>query len=389
MIDVIILVDQDNAEPAFGSALALAYKVARIPLAAANACRLAEARVVILHSSLRRQSEVALLAAGLDEDRRKRDTIYVAPGSDRAGLVQAEALGIECVIPNFRPPADIHSAVQSILNRNLSTHLAGRSPRVAKAVENGDILYRQLGAAMRADRPLPPEILGATARAISEATRREGLAGWLDAVKLHHSGTCRHMLSVAGNGSAFGQFLGLHDTDIAMITEACLLHDVGKLFIPITVLEKDGPLSAGEKRVINTHPARGAFALQRGGRSAVELIQAVRDHHEYLDGSGYPNGISGSSIGPLTRIVTLADIYSALTEERSYKAAMPPRQAIAIMSEMKGKLDDRLFAAFRSMVLEPVFATNRGGREEARGVRAPCLKSGRHPLDRPGQENAA
>ena len=64
MIDVIILVDQDNAEPAFGSALALAYKVARIPLAAANACRLAEARVVILHSSLRRQSEVALLAEG-------------------------------------------------------------------------------------------------------------------------------------------------------------------------------------------------------------------------------------------------------------------------------------------------------------------------------------
>ena len=389
MIDVVILVDQGNAELAFATPLALAFKVARVPLAAADACRLAEARVVVLHSSLRRQSEVALLAASLDEDRRKRDTIYIAPGSDRAGLVQAQALGIECVIPSFRSPTDICTAVQSILNRDLSIHLAGRSPSVAKAIENGDVLYRQFAAAMRSDRPLPPEILGATARAICEATRREGLGRWLDAVKLHHSGTCRHMLSVAGNGSAFGQFLGLHDTDIAMITEACLLHDVGKLFIPITVLEKDGPLSAGEKRVISTHPARGSFALQRSGSSAVEVIQAVRDHHEYLDGSGYPNGISGSSIQPLTRIVTIADIYSALTEERPYKAAMPPRQAIGIMSEMKGKLDGRLFAAFRSMVLEPVFATNRGGREEAQGVRGPCLKSGRHPLGRPGQENAA
>lgn len=389
MIDVVILVDQGNAELAFATPLALAFKVARVPLAAADACRLAEARVVVLHSSLRRQSEVALLAASLDEDRRKRDTIYIAPGSDRAGLVQAQALGIECVIPSFRSPTDICTAVQSILNRDLSIHLAGRSPSVAKAIENGDVLYRQFAAAMRSDRPLPPEILGATARAICEATRREGLGRWLDAVKLHHSGTCRHMLSVAGNGSAFGQFLGLHDTDIAMITEACLLHDVGKLFIPITVLEKDGPLSAGEKRVISTHPARGSFALQRSGSSAIEVIQAVRDHHEYLDGSGYPNGISGSSIQPLTRIVTIADIYSALTEERPYKAAMPPRQAIGIMSEMKGKLDGRLFAAFRSMVLEPVFATNRGGREEAQGVRGPCLKSGRHPLGRPGQENAA
>ena len=131
MIDVVILVDQGNAELAFATPLALAFKVARVPLAAADACRLAEARVVVLHSSLRRQSEVALLAASLDEDRRKRDTIYIAPGSDRAGLVQAQALGIECVIPSFRSPTDICTAVQSILNRDLSIHRAGRSPCVA------------------------------------------------------------------------------------------------------------------------------------------------------------------------------------------------------------------------------------------------------------------
>ncbi|MBC2860324.1 HD-GYP domain-containing protein [Stappia sp. 28M-7] len=389
MIDVIILVDQDNAEPAFANALALAFKVERISLSEADAARLDKARVVVLYSALRRQSQVSLLASILHEDRRRSDTIYVAPGSDRAGLVQAEALGIERIVPSFRSSGDVRTAVQAILNRDLSAHLAGRSPHVAKAIANGDVLYRQLGAAMRADRPLPPEILDATTRSITEATRREGLSGWLDAVKLHHSGTCRHMLTVAGNGSAFGQFLGLHNADISMITEACLLHDVGKLFIPISVLEKDGPLSEAEKRVINTHPARGAFALQRGGRSSVEVIQAVRDHHEFLDGSGYPNGINCSAIGPLTRIVTIADIYSALTEERPYKGAMPPRQAIGIMSEMKGKLDDRLFAVFRSMVLEPVFATSRGSRDEGGGARAPCLKSGRHPLDRPNQEDAA
>lgn len=389
MLDVLLVMDQEKPFPAFGNALAMALKVERVSRDSLTVENVASARVIVLHCSLRRSADIARLAELIGEDRRKNDTIFVAMGSGRACQVQAEALGIERVLPSFRTADDIRAAVKAILWRDLSTHLAARSSSISKAIECGERLHRELGAAMRADRPLPPEVIGATARAICEATRRDGLGGWLDAVQFHHSRTCRHMLSVAGNGIAFGQHLGLHESDIVLIAEACLLHDVGKLFIPISVLEKDGPLSSAERRMINTHPARGAFALQRSGRDDIEVIHAVRDHHEFLDGTGYPNGLGGSCIRPLTRIVTLADIYSALTEERAYKAAMSPRQALTIMAEMKGKLDARLFTAFRSMVLAPVFTSKRGAKGEDCGAAMPCLRAGRHPLDRDGREDAA
>lgn len=388
MIDVVIITDQGGEPPAFAAALAMGLTAVRVPLSAAARERIASARVIVLHSTLRGSADVAIFSKLVDEERRRSDTIYVAVNGERAGLVQAEALKIGCIVPSFRAPQDIREAVQAILNRTLAIHLGGRSQRVARAIESGDALYRQLGAAMRSDRPLPPAILEATAKAVSEVTRRDGLMEWLGAVELHHSQTCRHMMTVAGYASSFGQFLSLHPSDVALLAEAGLLHDVGKLFIPISVLEKVGPLTEMERRAVNTHAMRGAHALIRGGRTEPEVVAAVRDHHEYLDGSGYPRGIGADSIGPLTRMVTIADIYTALTEQRAYKEPMAPRQAIGIMAGMNGKLDQRLFAAFRAMVLDPVFALRRQSGQEAAEATGPCLRQGRHPLDAT-RENAA
>lgn len=388
MSDVIIITDWGCEPPAFAEVLSTAFSATRASVATVTAEMIAAARVIVVSSKLREADDVARLGEVIGEARRRTDTIYVALNRDRAGLVQAGALKIGLILPSFRSSQDIRVAVQKILNRGLEKGLEQRSRLVANTVEAGDALYQELGAAMRADKPLPPEVLVATARAIGEVTRREGLVAWLDAVQLHHSGTCRHMLTVAGHASSFGQYLSLHESDVAMLAEAGLLHDVGKLFIPISVLEKTGPLTEMERRAINTHSMRGASALMRGGRTAKEVIAAVRDHHEYLDGSGCPRGVGADGIGPLTRMITIADIYSALTEERSYKEAMTPRQSIAIMAGLKGKLDSRLFAAFRSMVLDPVFAKRQTSVLPGGGVRPPCLRAGIHPFDT-SQETAA
>lgn len=388
MRDVIIITDWGTDPPAFAGALAMAFTVAPASVATVTAEAIASARVIIVCSKLRKADDVARLGELIGEDRRRIDTIYVASNSDRVGLVQAEALKIGLILPSFRSSGDIRAAVQKILSRGLETGLLRRSRLVANAIETGDALYQELGAAMRADKPLPPEILTAVARSIGEVTRREGLAEWLDAVQLHHSGTCRHMLTVAGHASSFGQYLSLHESDVAMLAETALLHDVGKLFIPISVLEKTGALTEMERRAINTHSMRGASALVRGGCTAKEIIAAVRDHHEYLDGSGYPRGVGADGLGPLTRMITIADIYSALTEVRSYKEAMTPRQSIAIMADLKGKLDSRLFAAFRSMVLDPVFAKRQTSALPGSGGRPACLRAGIHPFDT-SQETAA
>jgi putative nucleotidyltransferase with HDIG domain len=235
---------------------------------------------------------------------------------------------------------------------------------------------------MRAGAPLPLRLLSASSQSIGAAVGSGGLMQWINAVELHHSQTCRHIMMVAGYADAFARALGLSDRDTALFTEASLLHDVGKLFIPISILEKAGPLTDAERKAIMTHPLRGAKALKRGNAAHPLVIAAARSHHEYLDGSGYPDKLAGDQISPLVRMLTIVDIYSALTEERAYKAAMTPRLAITQMAGMKGKLDARLFAAFRDMVLNPVFGSQRSARSLESGPVQDCLANGIHPFDR-------
>jgi HD-GYP domain-containing protein (c-di-GMP phosphodiesterase class II) len=142
------------------------------------------------------------------------------------------------------------------------------------------------------------------------------------------------------------------------LKRAALLHDIGKLGVSNKVLDKPGKLDEEEWAAIRMHPVYSEEILSR--------IEAFRDlapiagaHHERLDGKGYPRGISGAQISLETRIVTVADIFDALTAERPYRPAMPISKALAIMADMCGtSIDPECFAALkRSMAkIEPAIA---------------------------------
>jgi len=97
---------------------------------------------------------------------------------------------------------------------------------------------------------------------------------------------------------------------------------------------------------MRTHPAAGFELLRDGGECDPVTLDAVRHHHEMLDGSGYPDGLRGPEIGDLVRLLTICDIYAALTERRAYKPPLPAEDALAILAGMGGKLEIRLVAAF-------------------------------------------
>ncbi|MCA1244861.1 HD domain-containing protein [Stappia stellulata] len=381
MIDVLFVLDDKTEVPAIVNKAAAMFSVARIPASDIKPDHVARARVVVVHAALRSVGHVERIEQASDETRRREDCIYVAKGIDRAGIVQAESIGIGRVFAAHQPLDDVFTAIQAILNRELSNKLTGHPASVVQAVETTDTLVRQVAAAMRADAPLPLRLLSASSQSIGVAVGSGGLMQWINAVELHHSQTSRHIMMVAGYADAFARTLGLSGSDTALFTEASLLHDVGKLFIPISILEKAGPLSDAERKAIMTHPLRGAKALKRDNAAHPLVIAAARSHHEYLDGSGYPDKLAGDQISPLVRMLTIVDIYSALTEERAYKAAMTPRLAITQMAGMKGKLDARLFAAFRDMVLNPVFGSQRSARSAENGPVQDCLANGIHPLD--------
>lgn len=186
---------------------------------------------------------------------------------------------------------------------------------------------------------------------IFDALRVSGIKAWLETLRRHHCRTYRHSLLVTGIAVAFTQTLGMRLADQRRIAHAGLLHDVGKAFTPLSILDKPGKLTDDEMSEIKKHPMVGHELLVQQGGFPEEILDCVRHHHELLDGSGYPDGLEGEQIVDLVRIVTIADIFSALIEERSYKPPLPPEHALEIMLQMDGKLDADLLREFRSVAL--------------------------------------
>ena len=130
-----------------------------------------------------------------------------------------------------------------------------------------------------------------------------------------------------------------------------MFHDIGKAKIPLTILDKPGSLEPCERTLIEAHPAIGYDVLKGNKGVSAEILDAVRHHHEYLDGSGYPDGLCAARIADVVRVLTISDIFAALIEFRSYKPVMPREQAFEILRGMDGKLEKPLVQAFRDVAL--------------------------------------
>jgi len=152
--------------------------------------------------------------------------------------------------------------------------------------------------------------------------------------------------------------LGLSATRRRWLKRGALLHDVGKLGVSNAVLEKSGKLDTAEWAQVQAHARHTEAILSRIGAFA-ELASVSAAHHERLDGGGYPHGLQGDAISLETRIITVADIFDAISAERPYRGAVPAPQTLEIMADCRGQRDQR--AVLRSL---------EGGRRRARHRRA-------------------
>ncbi len=138
--------------------------------------------------------------------------------------------------------------------------------------------------------------------------------------------------------------LNLGESFIENIKYGTLLHDIGKLAVPDNILNKPGKLDAEEFEEIKKHPVAG-YELLKSVFEPISLI--VRDHHEKVDGSGYPNGLKGDEIGLPAKIVAVADVFDALINERPYKKAFSKEEAVKIIKEGVGThFDEEVVSAF-------------------------------------------
>ncbi len=170
----------------------------------------------------------------------------------------------------------------------------------------------------------------------------------LSDVRTHDNYTFGHCVNVAVLSTITGIRLGYSTTELKILAMGALLHDVGKAFVPLEILNKPGRLSTSEMEIMKQHSELGFDTLRHQGEHIPLLAAHVAfQHHEKYNGSGYPRHLSGKEIHEYARITAVADVYDAITSERPYRGPIMPHEAYEIVSSLSNShFDPEILNAF-------------------------------------------
>jgi HD-GYP domain-containing protein (c-di-GMP phosphodiesterase class II) len=179
-----------------------------------------------------------------------------------------------------------------------------------------------------------------------------------DALRLRDAYTRLHSDRVMALSRGIGLDIGLTRQELDALELGACLHDIGKIVVPDAVLMKPTRLDADDRAIMQVHPEVGANLIAAYAHNeANKVAQVVRHHHEWFDGSGYPDRLAGEAIPLLSRIVTVVDNYDAMAVRRVYQEARPHDEILRIMeSESGSKLDPDLFQRFVKVIHDPRYA---------------------------------
>lgn len=170
---------------------------------------------------------------------------------------------------------------------------------------------------------------------------------WLSRIRRRDEYTSEHCVNVGLLAINFGRHLGYVEEDLNRIGLAGMLHDVGKTMTPLDVLHKEGTLTQDEFEIMKAHTTEGRNILMAHRDVSPGAVDVAWGHHEAMDGSGYPRKVKSAAISQITRIVTLCDVYDAITSDRCYRRGQPSLRALDIMNRERGrKFDSTLVEEF-------------------------------------------
>ncbi len=203
----------------------------------------------------------------------------------------------------------------------------------------------RLGKTVNADRchPVVEDIACSLARNPSAFVSLARLKTRDDYTYMHSVAVCALMIGLSRQ-------LGLSEAETREAGLAGLLHDIGKMQMPLDVLNKPGALTDAEFSVMKTHPEHGFDLLKDGAAVPALALDVALHHHEKFDGSGYPHKLAGEDISLMARMGAICDVYDAITSSRPYRTAWDPADSLQRMAQWKGHFDPTVFQAFLKSV---------------------------------------
>jgi len=295
---------------------------------------------VIIDINMRNAASVATLLALLAKlpAQLPRRFIVDSGTAMHASRVQANALGATHHVTRHKAVAELRRDLSSVAELAAPIPPTKRALIAAspggKSVLSAGKSVAGLFESLVGDQMLKTDAVTAASAEVLADVAAIGGERWLDTVREHHESTFQHCLLVAGVAATYAARSGLNRYAATALVNAALLHDVGKATVPQQILDKPGKLTASEFDLIKRHPRAGYDYLRSHADLPEAVLDAVLHHHEALDGSGYPDGLTATQILPLTRILTVCDVFAAIVEKRSYKSAQPPSSAIMSLVDM-------------------------------------------------------
>ncbi|MDD3311128.1 HD-GYP domain-containing protein [Pseudodesulfovibrio sp.] len=206
----------------------------------------------------------------------------------------------------------------------------------AMAYENAMVHARRIITDVKMGRKVDYEAsLETVGDIVESAVRNPDTLVCLSKLSTYDEYTYAHCINVATISVVFGEYLGMGNDELINLGVAGMMHDLGKTAVPSRIINKRARLTDQEFDEVKRHPEYGCRILEKNGDVPEEVLEAVRHHHEKYNGAGYPEHRVKRDISPLARIISLADVYDALTSDRSYKDAILPNKALAIMYGMR------------------------------------------------------
>lgn len=262
---------------------------------------------------------------------------YITIENAKAGMMVGKSIYNEkgSVLVNYRV-----KLTDKLIDRMKEMGLPGLyiDDDLSKDITVEDLISDELG--VKATKALRKMDIDAALTVASEITEELALNGDVNvnlvSLRTTSDYTYKHSVHVATLSVLTGIAIGLKKTMLKELAAAALLHDIGKVNIPAAILEKPGPLTEEEYEMVKSHSEMGYEKLKSNLNISSKTKMGVFMHHENVNGTGYPMGLRGDQIYMFAKIIHIADVYDAITNERVYKKAQSPREAVEFLMNNSG-----------------------------------------------------
>jgi putative nucleotidyltransferase with HDIG domain len=279
--------------------------------------------------------------------------VVVATKDDTPTRASVRRCGAQGLLAAPFDRGSLITTVSGLINRGVELGWQRLPPVQRRALTETLNLFNGISSLICEGKPIRYEAASDACKPLVELVAADDYKTMLHSIRDHDNYTYTHSMRVATYLALFGHNLRLPKDEQILLATGGLLHDVGKMSIPFEVLNKPGPLNEAELAVMRGHVPAAVAYLEGCPGLPKGIITIAAQHHEKLDGTGYPMGLEGSQLNRLARMAAIIDVFTALTDRRSYKPPIDAETALDIMAErMASHLDIKLLKLFRQMLLD-------------------------------------